>query len=264
SEMCIRDSLSSVAFYFSESTKARELIEGIANSARRYESLEIPPELREKEQLLIAQLTKLDETKEDAYKKGEEAFREHQERYKQAKDEIDELIDILRKEYPRYAALMYPKPFKAENLLLRNNEVILEYEVTDKATYLFVVENGIVKNIIKVSKSKEELEAMVNEFMVPLQSPQGLDRENFSPVTGQKLYTLLLADVLKDVSPDKNIIIVPDGILALLPFDALVINAGKDYIDSLYVGDKYKITYSQSATVLAYSNLPRRQNLFLH
>lgn len=261
SERIIRgEILSSATFYFSESTKARTLIEEIAVSARRYQSSEIPAGLREKEIMLAAQLAKLDEIKEEAYKKGEEAFKEHQERYRKAKAEMDELIAKLRKEYPRYAALMYPKPFKVEDLPLRDDEVLLEYELTDKAGYLFVVDGSAglprsVKKLIKIPKSKEEIEAFVNEFMLPLQSPQGIRKEEFSSVLGQKLYELLLAEALKDIPTDKNIIIVPDGILGLLPFEALVMKGGTDYKDSLYVGDKFKISYAQSATVLALNRL---------
>lgn len=247
--------LSSSAFYFSESTKARTLIEEIAVSARKYQSAELPTQIREKEQMLTAQVAKLDDKKEEAYKKGEEAFKEHQERYKKAKAEMDDLIAKLRKEYPRYAALMYPRPFKIEDLPLRDNEVLLEYEITDKAGYLFVVENGKVKRLLKISKNKEDIEALVNEFMLPLQSPEGIKKEEFSVNLGQKLYDLLIADALKDIPPDKSIIIVPDGILRLLPFEALVMKAETNYKDSLYVGDKYKISYAQSATVLALNRI---------
>lgn len=245
--------LASAAFYFSESTKARTLIEEIANSARKYESPEILDTVRKQEQTLQNQLAKLDETKEEAYKKGEEAFKEHQERYEKAKAETDALIAKLRKEHSRYAALMYPQPFRVDELPLKDNEVLLEYAITDKATYLFVVEKGKVKKLIKAPKGKEDLEELVNRFVFPLQNKDR--KENFSPSLGRNLYNLFLKEALKDISPDKNIIIVPDGILGLLPFEALVIKAGKSYRDSFYVGDKYKITYSQSASVLALNRL---------
>ncbi|MBI5749413.1 MAG: CHAT domain-containing protein [Nitrospinae bacterium] len=59
---------------------------------------------------------------------------------------------------------------------------------------------------------------------------------------------------------DKKIIIVPDGILGLLPFESLIVKEGKDYKDSLYVGDRYQISYYQSATVLALQrNLKERK-----
>ena len=258
--------LSFAAFYFSESTKARTLIEAIANSAKRYEPPEIPPALRERESFLKAQLAKLDETKEEAYKNGKEAFEEWQKRYKKAKAEMDELIKKLRKECPRYAALMYPKPLRVEELPLRDNEVLLEYELTEKAGYLFVVERGKLKRIVKIPKGKEEIEGMVSEFLQPFnrESPCSnvIPMKDFPSryerslvEKGKNLYELLLAPALKGITPDKNIIIVPDDILGLLPFEALVIKKGKSYRDSLYVGDKWTITYAQSATALALNRI---------
>jgi len=247
--------LLSSAFYFSESAKARKLLEGIANSRSKIESPEIPLKLREKEKMLGSILTLLDKNNEEAFKKGEKAFSYHQERYKKTKTEMDDLIAKLRKEYPKYAALMYPQPFKVEDLPLRTDEVLLEYTVADNATYLFKVSKGKVERIFKIPLKKEEIEILVNEFMIPLQSEVGSRKEEFSSVKGNKLFNLLLADALKDISPEKKIIIVPDGILGVLPFEALVTKMGKDYQDSIYVGDKWTITYSQSATVLALNRL---------
>ena len=65
------------------------------------------------------------------------------------------------------------------------------------------------------------------------------------------LYDLLLAGVLPEVKETDRVIIVPDGILGLLPFEALVVQAGKGLQDSVFVGDRYTLTYYQSATVLA-------------
>ena len=44
---------------------------------------------------------------------------------------------------------------------------------------------------------------------------------------------------------------VPDGILGLLPFEALVVQPGGNPEKSVFVGDSYSFTYYQSATVLA-------------
>lgn len=252
--------LHSAAFYFSESTKARTLIEGIVNSSVRYESPGIPEDLRMQEQDLQSQLARLNETKEDTYKKGKDAFGEHQERYKKVRMELESLIARFKKEYPRYAALKYPSPFKVDELPLKENEVLLEYELTEKAGYVFVAERHAdssvrVKKIVKISKTREEIEGYVNDYVLSMQNPY--KKEAFSPVASRKLYTLLLEDALKGISVEKHLIIVPDGILGLLPFESLATEAGQDYRDSIYAGDKWKITYSPSATVLALNRMLR-------
>lgn len=230
----------------------------MAESARKYNKTELPSELRKKEENIFNQLSAIENIWEDTYKKSEEGFKELVKRKEELKKELDSLITGSRKDYPMYAALNYPKPILAEQLLLKDNEVLIEYAVTDDATYIFRVSKGKVEKIIKIQKGKEEIEAIVNEFMLPLQNPE--TKEKFSIASAYKLYNLLLDEALKDVQSDKNIIIVPDGILGLLPFEALIIKKGKDYKDSLYVADKWKITYSQSATVLALNRLLKPSN----
>lgn len=240
--------LASNAFYFSESTKARTLLEGMAESARKYEKPEIPTEIKQKEEDILNQLSAIENQWEETYKKSEEGFKELVERKERLKKELESLISILRKEYRRYASLNYPRPIPAEELPLKDNEVLLEYAIGDDASYLFRVRKGGVEKVIKIPAGREEIEKLANDFILPLQNR---DIDKFSASSGQKLYSLLLEDGLKDLSPEKNIIIVPDGILGLLPFEALVITPDKDLKKTVFVADKWNISYYQSATVLA-------------
>ncbi|MEW6680722.1 MAG: CHAT domain-containing protein, partial [bacterium] len=130
---------------------------------------------------------------------------------------------------------------------------LLEYALGYEATYLFVVKKGGVVKIMKIAKGQEEIERMVNAFMLPLQNP--MTKEDFSPFLGQQLYSIILEKALEDVSVDKNIIIIPDGILGLLPFEALVIELGRDFKSTVFVGDRWNICYYQSATILAFNRL---------
>lgn len=241
------------AFYFSEMTKARTLLEAISKSVKGYESKDVNWNLKRKENEIINKLLAIEMLKETSRKMGEVTFLNLQRRKEELKKDRHLLISELRKKYPRYAALRYPKPIPPEELPLHEDEVLLEYELTEKAGYLFVVKNGDIKRLIKIPKGREEIEALVNEFISPLQSKYTIGR--FSILEGQTLYDLLLKEALKDKFHDKKIIIIPDGILGLLPFEMLVEKKGKNYKDSEYVGDRWKITYSQSASVLALNRL---------
>jgi CHAT domain-containing protein len=75
--------------------------------------------------------------------------------------------------------------------------------------------------------------------------------DRFSLRQAQELYTLLLAQPLGEVRENDRVIIVPDGILGLLPFEALVLKSGTGLKDSVFVGDRYTLTYYQSAAVMA-------------
>ena len=69
----------------------------------------------------------------------------------------------------------------------------------------------------------------------------------------KELYDILLAGALEDVKENEKVIIITEGILGLLPFDALVVREGARVEDSVYVGDKHNISYYQSAAVLAFN-----------
>src|SRR5262245_53014055 len=161
----------------------------------------------------------------------------------------------VRQEYPRYAALHYPQPIPPEALPLKDQEVLLEYAVGEEATYLFRVKKGGVDKVWRIPVGRAELERQVQAFLLPLQQGGGAGMAAFSVRQGQSLYGLLLAEALQEITPGTPLIIVPDGILGLLPFETLVITPGRDIKDTRFVGDMWQPSYAQSATVLAFIRL---------
>lgn len=253
----------SAAFYFAELTKARTLLEAMAGAARKTTSEEIPKNLKEAEDRILQELSNIDSGWDSALKKGEQAVKEIQQRREGLKKQLDELIEVLRKNYPRYAALHYPLPVKAEDLPLRQGEVLFEYAVTDDATYVFVLKKGGVKRLIKIPLTRESLEESVKSFIEPMNIKKP---EKFSTDLAKKLYETLLSEPLKEVKEGESIIIVPDGILGLLPFEALIIKEGPGIKDSIYMADKYTIAYYHSATIMALQRIlketPQEKTLF--
>ena len=142
----------------------------------------------------------------------------------------------------------YPQPLPAADLPLRPNEVLIEFALGEAESFVFVVRKGGVKRLIKIPRGREQLEATVKAFMEPL-----INREpdRFSLKQAQELYALLLAQALGEVKENERVIIVPDGILGLLPFEALAAQDGTGLKDSVFVGDRYTLSYYQSAAVMA-------------
>jgi CHAT domain-containing protein len=101
--------------------------------------------------------------------------------------------------------------------------------------------------------NKDDLEALVNEYIVCLQNPNA--KKGISYQVGNKLYNVILKDALTGVSSQKKLIIVPDGVFGLLPFEALIIKIGNNHKSNIYVGDKWNITYSQSAAIFALNRI---------
>lgn len=242
----------SAAFYFAELTKARTLLESMAGAARKHDEPGVSPEIKTREESILRQLSDIEDNWETAYKKGETVFNKLLKRKEGLDKELNSLISEIRTKYPRYAAFKYPKPIPAEELSLKENEVLIEFALTGDEGYVFVIRKGGVSRIHRINIHREALEEKVKSFMEPLNAGRPSE---FSIKASKELYEILLSQAMKDVKDTERLIIVPDGILGLLPFEALITKEGRDYKDSLYVGDKWTITYSQSATALALTRL---------
>jgi CHAT domain-containing protein/Tfp pilus assembly protein PilF len=236
------------AFFFAEGAKARVLLEAMAQAAQRQSRAGIPEEWRRREEGLLQRLAALDKQWDQALEGGEEAGKEARAGKERLNLELKALVKELRRKYPVYAALHYPQPLPGADLPLQDNETLLEFALTDAAGYVFVVRRGGVKDLVKIPLGREELEAKVKAFMEPLVNRRPHD---FSLEQARELYSLLLAGALKDVKESGRVIIVPDGVLGLLPFEALALKAGEGLKDSVFVGDRYSLSYYQSAAVLA-------------
>lgn len=245
-------SMAAYAFYFAEATKARVLLETMAAAARQTTKVALPPAIRTEEDNLQAQLAALQDQWAEAYQRSEAALHALLERKQRLTQDLHALIARLRQDHPRYAALHYPQPIAPEALPLKDHEVLLEYAMGEEATYLFRIKKGGVDKVWRIPVGKAELERQVRTFLLPLQQAGGSGMTAFSPTQGHSLYSLLLAEALQEVTPGTPIIIVPDGILGLLPFETLVLTPGNDVKDTRFVGETWQLSYAQSATVLAF------------
>ena len=240
--------LASAAFYFSELTKARMLLETMAKAAKRYDDPDVSRDLHDREASLLSQLDKTQISWEVAFKKGKTALSELEMQKKNLEQQLNEVIAEMRKSYPRYAALHYPKPLPPADLQLRTKEMLLEFSLSDDAGYVFIVAHGGVVRISRINNTKEALELKVRSFIEPLTAE---NPDAFSLKTAHELYATLLAEPLSHVPATDSVVIVPDGLLGLVPFETLVAKQGKNDQDADFVGDSRDVTYVQSATVLA-------------
>lgn len=244
------------AFYFAESIKARALLEAMATKARSGLSKEIPPDLTTKEQQLQAKWQALLGRWDEVYSPHRGMDRDvavYLEEQKDLGKKQADLVEELRRRAPRYAALYYPKPYTSQELPLKSGEVLLEYVLGDKESYLFRVEPGGRTQIFRLAVTRQDLEKRLGVLLAPFRNP-GLKRgdlQRFSVAEAAALYSQLLAPALSGVSPGQHLIIVPDGVLGAFPLEALVVQQAPDWPKSVLVGDRWPVTYSQSAAILA-------------
>ena len=249
------------AFYFAESTKARSLLEALAAGSARLRP-QLPPDLAAKENSLQKRLQTLESQRaERVMTKGggrsmdrmDQPAQQFQLDRDALQRELDGFVTELRQRDPRYAALAYPQPYKARELPLKPGEVLLEYALGDKESYLFRVEPGGKTQVFRLAVGQEPLEKRLGAMLAPFRKGvlRREDLSRFSVSDAASLYQEILAPALSGVNPGTHLIIVPDGVLGAFPFEALVVQAGPDWGKCTLVADRWPVTYSQSAAILA-------------
>jgi len=250
------------AFYYAEAIKARALLEAMTS---KYAGVgaEVPADLAAREKSLRQRLEALEAKREEASldfvtRHGSMFIRgDALDKFKLAMEammkEQQQFAEEVRRRAPRYAALHYPQPLKAKELPLKPGEILLEYSLGLKESYLFRVEPGGKTQLFRLALGQEALEKRLGALLAPFRQSvlRREDLNRFSVTEAAALYHELLAPALSGVAPGTRLIIVPDGVLGAFPFEALVVQAGPDWAKSVLVGDRWPVTYSQSAAILA-------------
>ncbi len=110
---------------------------------------------------------------------------------------------------------------------------ILEYVVADPRSYCLVISRA-GRRIVPLP-SRHHIEALTIAYLKAIKTQQSTNLE------GRRLYDALIAPLQEAVrTPD--LVVVRDGILHLLPFDALIDSSGS------YMVERHTIVYSPSAT----------------
>ena len=168
----------------------------------------------------------------------------------QSEAEYETLVLKIRRKNPLYASVHYPEPVKVEVLrqsVLRYDEALLEYFVSDNETYCFVITRDSFK-ATRLGTTKQELEELVKACVADARDNATIKNGNFNTTHAVKLYRLLISPVEKQLA-GKKLIIAPDEALCRLPFELLV---RKGMFSSKFLIEEYDISYIQSATVLEY------------
>jgi CHAT domain-containing protein len=152
----------------------------------------------------------------------------------------------MEKDYPQYAALKYPKPcsLAEARACLASTEVALLLIPGPKRSYLILVEarpaaddpaHGLA---IYPLPGRDDLADGVSR----LNDRDTFDSRRKARAAGAQAYDLLLAPV-KGRIRGKDLVVVPGGPLAYVPFEALV-------EDGHYLIEKHRIRYAPSLTAL--------------
>ncbi len=246
-----------------EVTKARAFADHLSETSASGAS-GIPKETMEKEQSLVnrlvalkKELAKTDRLKQSA--RYEILSKDTQD----AEADLGAFVDSLWKNYPSYAAVKYPRPIGIKDSALAPKECVVMFDVSGSGVMIKLIrEKKEAESFFKTWDS-EDLVKDVMRFRAPFENK---NLREFDPELAESLYRKLLQAVLVDVPKGTPLIIIPDGILAVLPFEALV-TGGKATWKKLedknwpekftyypegitFLGDDYPISYYQSLSAL--------------
>lgn len=165
----------------------------------------------------------------------------------------------IEKEYPKYYALKYkhqPTEIRLIQETLAPRMLLLEYFQTKEKLYLFVISKDKVE-LYPITLTPKELHKHAEGYRKALSDYHFIKNEakaakKLYVEEAYWLYEHCFSNALKDYPKKQHIVIIPDGELAHIPFEAFLTNQTKasDHYKQLpYLLRKVTISYSYSATL---------------
>ena len=220
----------------------------------------IPDELIERERELHRKLSLYEEQillERQKKVQDEHRIRTWEELLAKLNMEYEILIRKFEKDFPDYYDLKYRTEYISPSEIrekIRKNDAVIEYALSENYLYTFIISRdkaGFYRHEVS-----NQLERECNEYykLITTQNFSKNIKETYQKFTeqGYHLYNMLL-EPFKDKIKGKNLIIIADGELVYLPFDALltkkVENEPVDYRSLPYLLHKHSVGLSYSSTL---------------
>jgi CHAT domain-containing protein len=246
----------SEALEMAERGRARAFLDVLAISRTGFAD-ELTADQRAREDDLLARISAIQKElwKEDISAKEEQ---QHKTELIRAEDDLETFHLEVRRANPRFASIRYPEPIsvtRIQNDLLDAHTVLLEFLLGEKRSLAWVVSKE--KVTVSVLPSQKEIEEQVAGYRkalserataLTLQSSLAeIDRR------GKALYASLFRPLAGAIPRGRTLIVVPDGALAYLPFETLVvrtIHGPSGEVRSRYLVEESATVYGPSASAL--------------
>ena len=246
------------AFTYAEKSKSSVLLASLQEVENK-KNLRIPSELQVFEQDLKRET--------DTYKKKlyEEKQGLSQDSLKLARlqgkllnlsQQLDSLDDVIREDFPEFATKYNNEVIGLEGVMngLDSEHVLVEYSLSDSSLFIFVVSNNdyYITSLLIDSSFHENVDALSRFLRNNDFNNNTIDDYRSYLHAGYYLYQTFLLPVEEQIL-GKKLIIIPDGELGYIPFEALLteLPSGEmmDYRTLPYLIYKYRTNYSYSATL---------------
>jgi len=237
-------------FNITEKAKARAFLENLVLSKVDINS-RLSPKLRKSENEISNRIFFLKQQLFDSdlsEKRRKELIIElHRE-----EDKYVSLISKVKLEVPKLRNLISLEPCRLEQIqqnLLNKNTALIEYFLGENQSIMFL----ITKNEFCVFSlpSRIKIENSIRAFLKVLSNyPHGKFK---GILAAKRIYNELIFPAEKKISAFiNNLIIIPDGILYYLPFEALIKNMKDQIHVDRYLIEDYRISYSPSSSILLF------------
>lgn len=235
-------------FKYAEAMTARVFLDRLAEGLEKLDK-ELPPGLRKHRDKLLENLSNLSgKIYETGGEKDEKTLQGLKEQYRKAENEFEELLIKIRLEHRSYASVRYPEPISVQSLqkeVLKEGELLLRYFVAPEKLYVFLVSKNHF-NVFPLNINKKKLDGLVDNYSTALKENDSRRLRRF----GKRLYEALILPLERRISENQTIIFAPDGTPATIPFESFIID-WKESGQPVYLVEKYRIKYIQSASVLS-------------
>jgi CHAT domain-containing protein len=228
----------------------------------------VPQEIIQKEEalnqaLLIAKTKKINATNSDSKQKAIE-------NYNQALSDIDQFKEHLQSQYPTY----YQYKYTIENTSIKSiqkqldpSSFLIEYFIGKKQVYVYTISASEVHyKVLPINNQKIKLQVKALRNVLSNYS-YILKNQSRAIQQYQELaywfYQELLVPALAPMKEKEHLIIIPDGLLGHLPFEAFLTtppNQTKQLNQLDFFVQDYKISYAYSSSLLLNKNTSNKHN----
>lgn len=186
----------------------------------------------------------------------------------QVRNEHEKILDEIRLHHPAWAKLTgIVQPLSLEEIqsrILPPNTSLVEYFVGPDVTAIWVIRKESFDCEV-IEMKRDDLTEMVAKLRQPFKDIKegrisNLADVGFNLKLARQLYERIFLPIEKYLHKDDQLIIVPDGVLHYLPFEALVTRRERkrydaniifsQYENAHYLLEKYPISYIPAVSIL--------------
>lgn len=233
------------AFEMVESSKARALLDELVQASQNLDEM-LPLEKRLKKQQLQEAIENcqswIDTTTANPVQR-----QQLQNKLRDAELEYAAFMNELRVQNPDYKKLEYPSPVSAREAqaLTSANTAILEYAFSKDELLIFLITQEQIQvkrvDVAEGNNDSQKITTLVEQFRDNILAHQP---EEQIQAQSSGLVHKLIDPFYDELSNYKNIMIVPDGVLAYLPFEALT-------VQGRYLVEQFNVKYAPSMTTFS-------------